>query len=838
MDHLLPSLKRKSVTNTNRHAKRQRLSATATSFSLQPPPPSPTSPPSSPSLPIPPVLPFINRHTLKELDVSQILRNPHLRHDLLFDPGLQFRPTASRRKRDLADAYWRAVERELELGCTCVSFAANGILSSRILCACKQIQCPSSQPVLAFNPAHNLLTCRTPSRIRPLLEECRQILLNLIDEAFDDASTPSCAAQQASYLRQIFDPALIASQLSSTSSSRFDPSGLLSALHEILKSHCAPMRDSVIDNLLLFTRPESSKHIVQALRLIMDILELMKLDMANHQLQSLRPYLIHTAPQFEMKAFTKKFPHPSSSIGDTQITQRWLRAAHQLMLSHPTPLLNPLLRNTFLLSESNSSSSSSSSSSSAVPRLSASSSPLAFSEDEGLTDTDTAACSNSIHDESRTGSIKVERTVEYKNMRKNQQVYVAVLRGIVDLVFNIPAQDPASTSSASEEADYASSALPTLPETMFLDSSRVVQLATDVDEIHAEYMLGLLYKQLCTPPVSSRSHSRSSSLTSISSIPPSLPSTPLIPSTPPLAFLGGNPGLSTAALPPSTTPWLSATSTTTNAKPGEEEMKRMYEEIRDIAGSRLGKLVSHSTPAISTHDVDVELQRERELELEKQRVDHVREDVVLQIARRVVERKKPTLPSTSLLSALPSISARASSSGTCATSSTPATSPTSSIFSIPATPLTNFTGSAPPTPPTPYTPFTPSSCSFAAASPNPFPDTQSIRLAQRWTSMHMRKDAVLAKMTRRKLRDLVFGAVMEQVVLGRLAAPSTSSSPSIPSLVPNSLSGAGSTAPSKPTFGDSTIAGLSGQVGTLVEKIARLVEVHTNTYLGLYEREV
>ncbi|KAF4590103.1 hypothetical protein EYR38_009401 [Pleurotus pulmonarius] len=831
MDHLLPSLKRKSVTNTNNHAKRQRLSATATSFSLQPPPPSPTSPPSSPSLPIPPVLPFINRHTLKELDVAQILRNPHLRHDLLFDPGLQFRPTASRRKRDLADAYWRAVERELELGCTCVSFAANGILSSRILCACKQIQCPSSQPVLAFNPAHNIFTCRTPSRIRPLLEECRQILLNLIDEASDDASSPSCAAQQASYIRQIFDPALIASQLSSTSSSRFDPSGLLSALHEILKSHCAPMRDSVIDNLLLFTRPESSKHIVQALRLIMDILELMKLDMANHQLQSLRPYLIHTAPQFEMKAFTKKFPHPSSSIGDTRITQRWLRAAHQLMLSHSTPLLNPLLRNTSLLSESNTSSSSSS-----VPRLSASSSPLAFSEDEGLTDTDTAVCSNSNHDESRTGSAKVERTVEYKNMRKNQQVYVAVLRGIVDLVFNIPAQDPASTSSASAEADYASSTLPSLPETMFLDSSRVVQLATDVDEIHSEYMLGLLYKQLCAPPVSSRSHSRSSSLTSISGIPPSLPSTPLIPSTPSLAFLGGNPGSSTPALPPSTTPWLSAT-TATGAKPAEDEMKRMYEEIRDIAGSRLGKLVSHSSA--SAQDVDVEPQRERELELEKQRIDHVREDVVLQIARRVVERKKPTLPpSTSLLSAMPSISARDQISGTCTTSSTPATSPTSSIFSIPPTPLTNLTESAPPTPPTPYTPFTPSSCSFAVASPNPFPDTQTIRLAQRWTSMHMRKDAVLAKMTRRKLRDLVFGAVMEQVVLGRLASPSTSSSPSIPSLVPNSLSGAESTAPSKPTFGDSTIAGLGGQVGTLVEKIARLVEVHTNTYLGLYEREV
>ncbi|KAI0029174.1 hypothetical protein K488DRAFT_73198, partial [Vararia minispora EC-137] len=75
---------------------------------------------------IPPRIPPINRATLRELDMHSILRNPQLRHDFLFDPGLQFRPSASRRKRAQAEAYWAALARELRDGCTCVSFDAHG----------------------------------------------------------------------------------------------------------------------------------------------------------------------------------------------------------------------------------------------------------------------------------------------------------------------------------------------------------------------------------------------------------------------------------------------------------------------------------------------------------------------------------------------------------------------------------------------------------------------------------------------------------------------------------------------------------------------------------------
>ncbi|KAI5993987.1 hypothetical protein EDD15DRAFT_2436757 [Pisolithus albus] len=51
------------------------------------------------SLHVPSLHPLINRQTLKKLDLSAILGNPQLRHDLMFDTGLQFRPTSGQQGR-------------------------------------------------------------------------------------------------------------------------------------------------------------------------------------------------------------------------------------------------------------------------------------------------------------------------------------------------------------------------------------------------------------------------------------------------------------------------------------------------------------------------------------------------------------------------------------------------------------------------------------------------------------------------------------------------------------------------------------------------------------------
>ncbi|KAG2106679.1 uncharacterized protein F5147DRAFT_774671 [Suillus discolor] len=60
---------------------------------------------------------LINRQTLKGLDLDSIIRR-----NLLFDAGLQFRPTSGRHKHDLSDKYWSGIAQELQTGCTYVSF--------------------------------------------------------------------------------------------------------------------------------------------------------------------------------------------------------------------------------------------------------------------------------------------------------------------------------------------------------------------------------------------------------------------------------------------------------------------------------------------------------------------------------------------------------------------------------------------------------------------------------------------------------------------------------------------------------------------------------------------
>ncbi|KAF8073790.1 T-complex protein 11-domain-containing protein [Lyophyllum atratum] len=284
------------------------------------------------SIHIPSLQPLVNRQTLKELDLDVILRNPQLRHDLLFDPGLQFRPTCSRRKRGMCERYWAALIQEVESGCTCVSFDSYG-KPHTVVCACVQVPKPPSHPVVAYSSALNVLTLRMPSRIRNLLAEFLEVLLLVIQPLssisgmYVNPNTFKSQMQehsaQAAYIRSIFDPALIEQELKHE---LFDPSGLFSAIGGILKGHCAPMRDRAVEAMVQAAQAcapggtGSKSDAVSAVRMCLEILELMKLDIANHQLQTLRPFLMRTY--------------------SLQLTREWLRSAHSDLLargpiSHP-----------------------------------------------------------------------------------------------------------------------------------------------------------------------------------------------------------------------------------------------------------------------------------------------------------------------------------------------------------------------------------------------------------------------------------------------------------------------------------------------------------------------
>lgn len=264
---------------------------------------------------IPPFLPIPNRETLKELELEAVLRNPQLResfasltgvpedlswpiicpkhprlgHDLLFDSGLQFRPTSSRRKRDQAELYWAAIARELERHCTCITWDQHGHILAEPVCICRGTRSPPTRNTTATFPNFRGKTLRTPSRIRDMLSELLEVLISVIHPLpsnLSDPTTPPPSFQFASekimtqgdYIRSILDPELIQQQIYR---GVWDASGLFQVLGETLKSHCAPMRDYSIEAMIRTAQScvdgRNVSSVTKAIRMCFDILEFMKL---------------------------------------------------------------------------------------------------------------------------------------------------------------------------------------------------------------------------------------------------------------------------------------------------------------------------------------------------------------------------------------------------------------------------------------------------------------------------------------------------------------------------------------------------------------------------------
>jgi len=87
-------------------------------------------------------------------------------------------------------------------------------------------------------------------------------------------------AEQASYIRSLFDPDLIEQELKHDA---FDPSGLFEVIGATLKAHCAPMRDLAVDSMVktakacASTSSATTGDVVHVIRNCLEILELMKL---------------------------------------------------------------------------------------------------------------------------------------------------------------------------------------------------------------------------------------------------------------------------------------------------------------------------------------------------------------------------------------------------------------------------------------------------------------------------------------------------------------------------------------------------------------------------------
>ncbi|KAL1842309.1 hypothetical protein VTJ49DRAFT_5590 [Mycothermus thermophilus] len=223
-----------------------------------------------------PLEPPVTRATLSELDVQKIVHNPKLRHDINFDPDLHFRPNLDgekgRRKQEKANQFWNALYEQLVM-----------FVMDREGFEARYTRDNWCLPAL-LRAAREIIETLVPQRDREMLNEGLNVDLLM---------------QQ--FYRGVADMEKVALWLAG-----------------LLKLHCAPMRDEWVDEmcneLSNGNRNNDVAEIVKGMRSLLNVLEAMKLDVANHQIRCLRPALIEDTIHFEQRFFLKKIESGKLSV--------------------------------------------------------------------------------------------------------------------------------------------------------------------------------------------------------------------------------------------------------------------------------------------------------------------------------------------------------------------------------------------------------------------------------------------------------------------------------------------------------------------------------------------
>lgn len=235
--------------------------------------------------------PPITKHTLSELDVTKIIHNSKLRHDINFDPELHFRPNLEgdrgKKKLERSNSFWRTLRDQLAMFVNPLErgrfFETFGLGDEWCL------------PVL-LKTVKEILETLVPQRDRELLDEGLNVELKM---------------------QEFYKGAL-------------DLDKMADWLSGVLKSHCAPMRDEEVDTMANLIQSGNQQNdldkLVLGMRELLTVLEHMKLDVANHQIRCLRPVLIQDTVHFEQRFFAKKIGSGRINIDDSK---EWYQQAKQ-----------------------------------------------------------------------------------------------------------------------------------------------------------------------------------------------------------------------------------------------------------------------------------------------------------------------------------------------------------------------------------------------------------------------------------------------------------------------------------------------------------------------------
>lgn len=183
--------------------------------------------------------PPVTKNTLSELDVNKIVNNPKLRHDINFDPELHFRPNIDgekgKRKSEKAKTFWTTMKSQLQL-----------FLTQRE----------------QFEKEIGTSEWALPATLRAI----REILETLVPQS------------DRSSVEETFNIDLLMQQFGNGVA---DMTKLSSWLSQLLKSHCAPMRDEWVDTMVnqfsTGDREGDVAMIADGMKSLLGILEAMKL---------------------------------------------------------------------------------------------------------------------------------------------------------------------------------------------------------------------------------------------------------------------------------------------------------------------------------------------------------------------------------------------------------------------------------------------------------------------------------------------------------------------------------------------------------------------------------
>jgi hypothetical protein len=215
-------------------------------------------------------LELINNVTLRELDITLLVHHVPFRVDLNFHADLQLRPIgrAGGEKSRMMSDYREALTIEMEL----IRFIPIGVDQE------------AQESGLTLAMATKVCQRRLPL----LLQSVRAMVAQMIPDG--DISELEANWDAAHIMQEIHGSVL-------------DFLAKATWLGGLLKKHCAPCRDKDIDRMIETISAGDISGIANGLIELLRVIELMRLDISNYQIRSLRPFFIDSSLQFQQRFY-------------------------------------------------------------------------------------------------------------------------------------------------------------------------------------------------------------------------------------------------------------------------------------------------------------------------------------------------------------------------------------------------------------------------------------------------------------------------------------------------------------------------------------------------------